>query len=787
MTTVATTRSHAADAGAVDAHNPWPGLASFREADREFFRGRRAESEALVRLLRRSRLTVLFGLSGLGKTSLLRAGVFPRIRGEDVLPVLIRLDHSAGSPPLVDQVLRAAAAAAAEDGVEGAQSLGGATLWEAFHRRGVELWSQRHKLVAPLLVFDQFEEIFTLGRRDAPTRAASEAFLRELADLTEARPPETLKARLEDDPETGREFNFGHHPYKVLLSLREDFLAQLEELREPMPSVVHNRFRLRPMNGEAALSVVAQVPELIGADVAEQVVRFVAAAEPADAELPLHELQVEPALLSVVCRELNNRRRASGAPRITSGLLEEGRGEILAGIYERSVADLPEELRELVEERLLTVSGYRDSEALENALDLPGITREHLDRLVDRRLLRIEERGGVHRIELTHDLLTGVVAHSRDERRHRQQEREERRARLEAEAEAAESRRQLRRSRIMAAVFLALAVASAVLAAWAVRERKRATSLAARAQAGALLIAAQAQADPLVRRLLLAEMTGSMEPPRGLHTARRAVQEAVPSLVWRGHDGAVASVAFNPSGNRIVTGSSDGTARLWSTDGSDRDDPLVLEGHRGAVTSVAFSPSGDHVLTGSWDGTARLWRTDGSDRDDPLVLKGHGRAVTSAAFSPSGDHVVTGSRDDTARLWRTDGSDRDEPLVLEGHRDTVWSVAFSPSGEHVVTGSADTTARLWRTDGSDRDDPLVLEGHRDTVWSVAFSPSGDRIVTGSDDGTARLWRVSWADLLDYLRSVTTECLTAEQRIRYLDVSASEALTGYQECERANGR
>jgi WD40 repeat protein len=158
---------------------------------------------------------------------------------------------------------------------------------------------------------------------------------------------------------------------------------------------------------------------------------------------------------------------------------------------------------------------------------------------------------------------------------------------------------------------------------------------------------------------------------------------------------------------------------------------------------VAFSPSGDLIATGSWDGTARLWRTDGSDRDDPLVLKGHGRAVTSAAFSPSGDHVVTGSRDDTARLWRTDGSDRDEPLVLEGHRDTVWS--------------------------------------------VAFSPSGDRIVTGSDDGTARLWRVSWADLLDYLRSVTTECLTAEQRIRYLDVSASEALTGYQECERANGR
>src|SRR5262249_100934 len=66
---------------------------------------------------------------------------------------------------------------------------------------------------------------------------------------------------------------------------------------------------------------------------------------------------------------------------------------------------------------LLTVSGYRDSVALENALSLPGLSRPVIDRLVERRLIRIEDRGGARRIELTHDLPTGVVCSSPGRRR----------------------------------------------------------------------------------------------------------------------------------------------------------------------------------------------------------------------------------------------------------------------------------------------------------------------------------------------------------------------------------
>ncbi|MGA7215251.1 MAG: ATP-binding protein [Terrimicrobiaceae bacterium] len=87
------------------AQRPWIGLKSFSEDDREFFAGRSEEIDELLRLVRRDTLTLLYGVSGLGKTSLVRAGLFPALRKEDCLPVPIRLDYLEGAPPLAAQVL----------------------------------------------------------------------------------------------------------------------------------------------------------------------------------------------------------------------------------------------------------------------------------------------------------------------------------------------------------------------------------------------------------------------------------------------------------------------------------------------------------------------------------------------------------------------------------------------------------------------------------------------------------------------------------------------------------
>ena len=176
----------------------------------------------------------------------------------------------------------------------------GETLWAYFHRRDADFWSDRNRPILPLVVFDQFEEMFTLGKSDAASTKASDVFVTQLSDLVEGRPPALLKEHLEMHPEDAGQYTFGRPRYKVLLALREDFLPELEDLSERMPSITHNRMRLQRMNGAAALEVVAHARQLIDTRVAEKVVRFVAAAE--GAALPLARLQVEPALLSVVCR-----------------------------------------------------------------------------------------------------------------------------------------------------------------------------------------------------------------------------------------------------------------------------------------------------------------------------------------------------------------------------------------------------------------------------------------------------------------------------------------------------
>jgi len=446
----------------VNAENPWPGLLAFREVDQDYFQGRRAETEDLFRLVSRERLMVFFGLSGLGKSSVLQAGLFPLLRRVNMLPVYIRLDFAAAQPDLVGQV-KAAILRQAELAEIEAPASNSESLWEYLHREESDFWNRRNRPVMPVIVLDQFEEIFTLGRSSGERAKATEVFFGQLADLAEGRAPVALRTWLDDHPQEAKKFSFARHHYKILVSIREDFLPELEVLRERMPSIALNRMRLQRMNGSSALQVVAYAENLIDATVAEKVVRFVAAGRDG---VPLESQEVEPALLSVVCRELNNKRRGLGEPKITEGLLEGNRGQVLTDFYTRTIGDLPVEVRNLIEERMLTVSGFRDSIALENALSMPLVTRSSIDQLVERRLLRREERGGVQRLELSHDLLIGVVRASRD-RRHREEETEKARKELLAEEERKrkllreqqkeeQRKRELRKWRWLVAVFALL-------------------------------------------------------------------------------------------------------------------------------------------------------------------------------------------------------------------------------------------------------------------------------------------------------------------------------------------
>ena len=487
----------------VDPQQPWPGLASFTEQTRGYFYGREDEVTELARRVQRKLLTILFGQSGLGKTSILSAGIVPRLRPEGYCPVYVRVDYAATAPAPSEQIKQAILRATASSGrwTRPGAAVEGESLWEFLHHRDDVLLDDAGKPVMPLLIFDQFEEIFTLAQGDDAGRQRAARFIEDLADLVENRLPKALEARLDDDESIVERFDFTRGDYRILIALREDYLAHLEGFKGQMPSITQNRMRLARMTGTQALDAVRRPGgDLVNEEVAEAIVRFVAGGA------ELRNAEVEPSLLSLICRELNNTRIAQGRREISVDLLAGSRETILSEFYERALADQPPGVRRFIEDEMLTESGFRESLAEERVLKAfvaAGAAPDALATLVNRRLLRIEERLDLRRAELTHDVLCGVVSASRDLRHEREALEAAERQLAEQRAREAATRKALVRARQIAAGCAVLAVVALGSAVFGFLGMKRAQEAEAGAEATrAMAEQARGESEKLVTYLL---------------------------------------------------------------------------------------------------------------------------------------------------------------------------------------------------------------------------------------------------------------------------------------------
>jgi hypothetical protein len=492
--------SVAATAGpSVDPEHPWLGLQSFTEENQQYFFGRTNEIRDIFLRVREERLTVMYGQSGLGKTSLLRAGLIPKLRIEHFRPVHVLLEFSADSPSLVEQARIALAQACARAKSEPAWKFllrwkPLRSLWEIGAHE--ELRAQDMEESPPVLIFDQFEEVFTLGQGESSTpmgRAAEVVELfTQLADLVENRAPAALTDKFATSPKEALSYDFRPTPVRIVISLREDYLAQLEEWKSTMPSLMRNRMALRLLSGRQALEAVVRPGRmegrnLISDEVGARIVRFVAQ-QPATT--PLEVIEAVPPLISLVCERLNEARLSTRPPltQITADLVESQGVDILQRFYDESFLDFPESyrtpIRAYIEDHMITrTGGHRIPVAWEDAQDVLGSSGvpdpEHaLRHLIGRRLLISERRGGIQRLEITHDVLAPLVVHARDERHAEEKAARERaeaedrarvaeaEARVAAERAAAESERQTRellRARRMAISFATLGLVAAVL------------------------------------------------------------------------------------------------------------------------------------------------------------------------------------------------------------------------------------------------------------------------------------------------------------------------------------
>jgi WD40 repeat protein len=239
--------------------------------------------------------------------------------------------------------------------------------------------------------------------------------------------------------------------------------------------------------------------------------------------------------------------------------------------------------------------------------------------------------------------------------------------------------------------------------------------------------------DSPVSRSALERVGTAEEPGRWLEWENRPREWVPPAclMALRGHTELVTSVGVTPDGRVAVSGSYDGTVRVW--DLAVGRSSAILEGHTDWVRCVAVATDGRTAVSGSHDRTVRVWDLD-SDRCS-AVLEGHTGLVTSVAVTGDGRTAVSGSFDGEVRVW--DLAVGRSSAVLEGHTDWVRCVAVATDGRMAVSGSEDWTVRVW--DLAVGRCSAVLEGHTGLVTSVAVTGDGRTAVSGSEDGTVRVW------------------------------------------------
>jgi len=207
-----------------------------------------------------------------------------------------------------------------------------------------------------------------------------------------------------------------------------------------------------------------------------------------------------------------------------------------------------------------------------------------------------------------------------------------------------------------------------------------------------------------------------------------------------GHGGWVTSIATTPENpNMILSGSRDKTVMVWRLTPGEPEYGVperALRGHNHFVSDVVISSDGQFALSGSWDGTMRLWEIASGRTTRRFV--GHSKDVLSVAFSVDNRQIVSASRDKTVKLWNTLGECK-FTIIEGGHTDWVSCVRFSPNQETpvFVSGGWDREVKVWDLQTCTL--RTSLSGHTDYVNSVTISPDGSLCASGGKDGTANLW------------------------------------------------
>ncbi|MEG4534076.1 nSTAND1 domain-containing NTPase, partial [Microcoleus sp. D2_18a_D3] len=601
------------------------------------------------------KLTIIHGQSGVGKSSIIQAGLVPALQlttfdARDVLPILLQSYHDWARD--CGQRLKL-----------GIEKIKGKSLSTPIDTptailEQLRLYEKRNLLT--VLIFDQFEEFF-FAYQDQSSRQELYNFLAECLQICHL---------------------------KIILSLREDYLFYLLEWnRTTKLSIIEddilnkiNRYYLGNFLRSDAKVVVQTLTGrsqfYLDDDLANTLVE----------DLAGQLGEVRPIELQIVGTQLEKRQitRLSDYQQLGDlaklKLVEEFLAEVIADCGKEN-----KDIAELILYLLTDENNTRPQKTLaELAADL-GTASERLDLVIE-----IVVKSGlvlevpatpIQRYQLVHDYLVPFIRKQRGAKLGEQLKQTEAEKQIYAEARqkvellSAAAKRQVKWLRsIGAAIFSISLIGAATVMGLAWQQVDKAQKLTKLERLGTDTLRQFQVNNEQIEPLISAVQIGKQ---------LRDIEKNKSSLA----DYSVSSPLFTLQ--QIV----------------DNIREKNRFGHQYAVGSVSFSPDGKYIATASRE-TAGLWDITGKLIQE---FKGHELAVGSVSFSPNGKYIVTGSNRGIVRLWDLKGK-----LIqrFEGHQSPVWSVIFSPDGKYIATASWDKTVRLWDLTGK-----LIQEfkGHQDWV------------------------------------------------------------------------
>ena len=718
--------------------NPWAGLSSDQDpkyTDNPLkFCGREDDIYDLTRMVMKNIFVTLYGKSGIGKTSLLNAGVFPSLREAGFLPVSVRLNVEAAGCSF-QQCIIARLENLAGEGVavktvnvvempsdESAQDF----LWAYFAR--TRFIAEDGRTVFPVLAFDQFEEVFARRRKEAEILLCQLAFMAEESH--------SLSPRIVDGENYEYDYNF-----RFVASIREDDLYKLEDSIDNcyLEELKKNRYRLGNLTEKGAREVVLKPGEGLFEESERDAIVAAILKKSGDSS----DSGINSYVLSLICSRLFEESSKAGSGSISLAAAQSFlKGNPFEKYFIEATAGLSDREMAYIEDKLIEESVRRNSIA-------KNILLNHISKGNDliygrHRILQVlssSAGNGEERVELIHDSFCEPLLRQKERR--------------------ARKRRNRQIVGAVAGVLVVFIIAFALIYDMKRREEKM---LANQSRFVAEKAFAIAEEDSyLARKLAVEVLPKDLKHPDRPYTpeAERALREACKyeSAVLIGHTDGLNSASYSPDGSEIISASDDNTIRIW--DSASGECKRVLEGHTSSVNSASYSPDGSEIVSASWDRTIRIW--DSVTGECKRVLDGHTHWVQSAAYSPDGSEIVSASWDRTIRIW--DSVTGECKHVLDGHTGVVNSASYSSDGSKIVSASWDKTIKVWDA----KDFREVYSWEFPSMCNYAtFSPDGRTIAVACDD--SYIYQIDFPplqELVDQTRDrFKNNPLTPEERRKY---------------------